>query len=89
MSASGHPCSPDLSLLNKSCPCMQEYQRRYNLEPLVKPVSKEEEFVEQQGRTRATVRPDPPQHVTCRSMWQRLAVHVTACCVTCKPCIAL
>lgn len=35
----------------------QEYQRRFNLEPLVKPVSKEEEFVEQQHRTRATVRP--------------------------------
>jgi hypothetical protein len=34
---------------------VQDYQRRYNLEPLVKPTQKEDEFVEQQGRIRATV----------------------------------
>lgn len=36
---------------------LQEYRRRFNLDPLVKQVSKEEEVLQQQGRTRATVRP--------------------------------
>ena len=42
------------------CSCLallQDYRRRHNLEPLVKPARKEDEFVEQQGRARATVRP--------------------------------
>lgn len=36
---------------------MQEYRRRYNLEPLVKVIKREDEVLEQQGRARATVRP--------------------------------
>lgn len=38
---------------------MQEYRRRFNLDPLVKQLSREEEVLQelqQQGRTRATVR---------------------------------
>ena len=35
---------------------LQEYRRRFNLDPLVKQVNKEEEVLQQQGRTRATVR---------------------------------
>ena len=36
---------------------VQEYRRRFNLDPLVKQVSREEEVLQHQGRTRATVRP--------------------------------
>ena len=38
----------------------QEYRRRFNLDPLVKQVSREEQVLQQQGRTRATVRPSTP-----------------------------
>ncbi|KAK9916289.1 hypothetical protein WJX75_000948 [Coccomyxa subellipsoidea] len=38
---------------------IEDYRRRYNLEPLVKERKKEDEFIEQQGRSRATVQPQP------------------------------
>ncbi|EIE27025.1 hypothetical protein COCSUDRAFT_83584 [Coccomyxa subellipsoidea C-169] len=40
---------------------IQDYRRRFNLEPLVKEKKKEDEFLEQQGRTRATVDDDCPK----------------------------
>ncbi|CAK0735190.1 hypothetical protein CVIRNUC_000541 [Coccomyxa viridis] len=40
---------------------MEEYRRRYDLEPLVKEVKREDAMLEQQGRARATVQETCPQ----------------------------
>ncbi|KAK9834988.1 hypothetical protein WJX81_002300 [Elliptochloris bilobata] len=40
---------------------IHEYRRRFNLDPLVKQVSREEEVLQQQGRTRATVDDECPK----------------------------
>lgn len=50
---------------------VQEYRRRFNLDPLVKQVSREEEVLQHQGRTRATVRPAAPIH---NRIWLHIAV---------------
>ena len=45
----------DLLVISLLWLILQDYRRRYNLEPLVKERKKEDEFIEQQGRSRATV----------------------------------
>ena len=66
---------------------MQEYRRRYNLEPLVKEVKREDAVLEQQGRARATVRPRPHRHHGKQDRLGACTWHMPAACVLHAPSI--